>query len=130
MIADRSRLRVLLASLARTLYVGPLADCFFDPATALCLKRATNLKASHPLTALCEPSRCPNACIAEHHRPAWTHSANEARLLLREKRLPGLQRASLEHEIDRIERVLSRIAPEGMTPPPRAAIEERGAGDK
>ena len=41
MIADRARLRTLLASLARTLHVGPLADCFFDPSTALCLKRTT-----------------------------------------------------------------------------------------
>ncbi|MFX8000773.1 integrase, partial [Acinetobacter baumannii] len=40
-IADRARLRVMLASMARTLHVGPLADCFFDPATALCLKRIT-----------------------------------------------------------------------------------------
>src|SRR3546814_4782784 len=39
MIADRARLRVMLASVARTFHVGPLADCFFDPATALCLKR-------------------------------------------------------------------------------------------
>ena len=28
MIADRPRLRTMLASLARTLHVGPLADCF------------------------------------------------------------------------------------------------------
>src|SRR3546814_3946765 len=33
MIADRARLRVMLASVARTFHVGPLADCFFDPAT-------------------------------------------------------------------------------------------------
>src|SRR5271169_5037746 len=41
MIADRGRLRTLLASSARTLHVGILADCFFDPSTALCLKNAT-----------------------------------------------------------------------------------------
>lgn len=36
MITDLERLRTLLASLARTLHVGVLADCFFDPSTALC----------------------------------------------------------------------------------------------
>lgn len=129
MIADRSRLRTMLASLARTLHVGPLADCFFDPATALCLKRATDSSANRPLTALCEPTRCPNACIAERHRPIWERSATEARMLLREKRLPGLQRTALQHEIDRIEGVLAQIAPEGATPPVRAAIEgEEGLG--
>lgn len=51
MIADRARLRTLLASLARTLHVGPLADCFFDPSTALCLKRATAPDRTTPLTA-------------------------------------------------------------------------------
>jgi len=36
MITDLERLRTLLASLARTLHVGVLADCFIDPSTALC----------------------------------------------------------------------------------------------
>ena len=50
-------------------------------------------------------------------------------MLLREKRLPGLQRAALQQEVDRIEGVLARIAPEGATPPVRAAIEgEEGLG--
>src|SRR3546814_6353705 len=71
MIADRARLRVMLASVARTFHVGPLADCFFDPATALCLKRVTTPDPAQPLTALCEPTRCPNACITARHRPAW-----------------------------------------------------------
>src|SRR5271169_1846851 len=39
MFADRARLRTMLASLARTLHVGVLADCFFDPGAALCLKQ-------------------------------------------------------------------------------------------
>ena len=64
MIADRARLRVMLASLARTLHVGVLADCFFDPATALCLQRVAGTAATQPLTALCQPTRCPNAAIA------------------------------------------------------------------
>ena len=130
MIADRSRLRTMLASLARTLHVGPLADCFFDPATALCLKRVTDAAADRPLTALCEPTRCPNACIAEHHRPVWERSADEARMLLREKRLPGLQRTALQQEVDRIEGVLARIAPEGATPPVRAAVKGEEAWDR
>lgn len=124
MIADRSRLRTMLASLARTLHVGPLADCFFDPATALCLKRVTDDPAERPITALCEPTRCPNACIAEHHRPVWERSADDARALLREKRLSGLQRAALQQEVGRIEGVLARIAPMGVLPPVRTAVKE------
>lgn len=49
----------MLASLARTLHVGVLADCFSDPGTAACLKQATNIDGKMPLTALCQPTRCP-----------------------------------------------------------------------
>src|SRR3546814_18354396 len=96
MIADRPRLRTMLGSLARTLHVGPLADCFFDPATALCLNRSSEPGASGPMISMCEPVRCPNACIAERHRPAWQRGADEARLLLREKRLPEPQRVKVQ----------------------------------
>jgi integrase len=121
MIADRTRLRTLLASLARTLHVGVLADCFFDPSTALCLKRTTAAEPQAPLTALCEPTRCPNACITERHRPAWVRAAAEAALLLREKRLPEPQRVALRRDLDRIEAVIDGITtPADADPPSRS----------
>jgi hypothetical protein len=52
MIADRARIRTMLASLARTLHVGILADCFFDPGTAVCLRQATSADNKMPLTTL------------------------------------------------------------------------------
>ena len=109
MMADRGRLRILLASLARTLHVGVLADCFFDPSTALCLKRTTAPEARAPLTALCEPTRCPNACVTKHHRPAWARAAEDAKALLREKRLTPPQRAALEEDLRRFRAVLGGI---------------------
>ena len=123
MIADRGRVRILLASLARTLHAGPLADCFFDPSTALCLKRATAPDRATPLIALCAPTRCPNACITQRHRPAWDRAAADAARLLREKRLPGPQRVVLQRELARVEAVLA-----GIGPPPDLAgsgAEER-----
>lgn len=86
MIADRARLRVLLASTAHTLHPGLLADCFFDPSTALCLASPA-VGASAPVMPLCQPTRCPNACITVRHKPAWAGAADDARELLREKRL-------------------------------------------
>ena len=80
MMADRGRLRILLASLARTLHVGVLADCFFDPSTALCLKRTTAPEARAPLTALCEPTRCPNL----------RHRASPSRLGASRRRCQGV----------------------------------------
>jgi len=110
MIADRSRLRTMLASLARTLHVGVLADCFFDPGTAVCLKQASTIGSKLPLTALCQPTRCPNACITARHRPAWARSADDARAFLKEKRLSQLQRSAITQDLARIEAVLRDIA--------------------
>jgi hypothetical protein len=109
MLADQARLRRLLADLARTLHVGVLADCFFDPATALCLKQAGMPERAEPLGTLCQPTRCPNACLTDRHRSAWGRAADEARALLREKRLPELQRVALRQDLDRIEAVLDGI---------------------
>lgn len=109
MIADRGRLRTMLASLARTLHVGVLADCFFDPGTAACLKQATNVDGKMPLTALCQPTRCPNACITARHRPAWSRSAEDAKTLLKEKHLSPLQRTTVKQDLQRIEAVLDGL---------------------
>ena len=108
MIAERGRLRVMLADTACTLHVGVLADCFFDPATAVCLRHAAGDQAS-PMISLCEPSRCPNACITVRHRPAWAGAAENARSVLKEKRLSELQRLAVEQDLQRIEKVLSDI---------------------
>jgi hypothetical protein len=96
------------------------ADCFFDPSTALCLKNATEPGRSAPLVALREPTRCPNACITGRHRPVWARAAEDARILLREKRLSELQRVALRRDLDRIEAVLDGITtPASADPPPR-----------
>lgn len=114
MIADRARLRTMLASLARTLHVGVLADCFFDPGTAACLKQATEAKG--PLTALCQPMLCPNACITARHRPAWARSVQEATSLLKEKRLSKLQRSILQQDLERAKTVLNSIDKDKSAP--------------
>jgi hypothetical protein len=40
-IVDKGRIKAMLAHLARTLHVGHLTDCFFDPATACASISAT-----------------------------------------------------------------------------------------
>lgn len=109
-IADRGRIRTMLSDLARTLHVGVLADCFFDPATAVCLKTATDQ--TKPQTSLCQPTKCPNACIRARHLPAWQKAEEEVNALLKEKRLSAIQRASLKAERTRIRGVIGRGSPE------------------
>lgn len=108
MIADRGRLRVLLASTARTLHPGLLTDCFFEPSTALCLTGREGA-VSAPALPLCQPTRCPNACITARHRPAWARAADDVRELLREKRLSSAQRTVLAGELARFEAVLDDL---------------------
>ncbi|HRO02604.1 MAG TPA: integrase [Terricaulis sp.] len=108
-VADRAKLRTLLKDLARTLHVGPLADCFFDPAHALCLKRATDVEREAPAMALCEPTRCPNACFTARHRSVWAKARDDAKLLLKEKRLSRAQRTVLKADIARYERVIAAV---------------------
>src|SRR3546814_18852469 len=110
----------MLASVARTLHVGPLADCFFDPATALCLKRVTTTDPGQPLTALCEPTRCSNACIPARHRPAWERAAADARAHLRERPISALQRQALQRPPDRLTPVMAGRAPPAPLIPPAA----------
>jgi hypothetical protein len=103
-IADPVRFRAMLAHLARTLYIGVLNDCFFNPATALCLNGKAQRNA--PAMAHCHPDRCPNSCVTSRHRPAWQRAADEVRTLLQGKRLPELQRAALQQELTRLNTVL------------------------
>lgn len=75
----------------------------------MCLKQATNIDSKMPLTALCQPTRCPNACVTARHRLAWARYADDARSLLKEKRLSPLQRSIVKQDLERIEAVIEGI---------------------
>lgn len=108
-VADEARLRAMLAHPARTLHVGILADCFYDPSQALCVAAGTS--SPTPLSFLCQPTKCSNACIAAKHRPRWEAELERAQRMLKGgKRLGSLQKASLRREIKKIERVLAEAA--------------------
>jgi hypothetical protein len=103
-VADTARVRAMLAHVAKTLFVGVLNDCFFDPATALCLKGKTDT--AKPAMAQCRPDRCPNSCIASHHRPLWAKAITDGEALLKTKRLSPLQREAIKLDVNRYRRVL------------------------
>ena len=105
-IADSGRTRKMLAHLARTLFVGVLNDCFFDPATALCLANTNSQDSSAPALSLCQPGRCPNACINSRHRPHWEQSIKQAEEMLSSKHLSLVQRQVLKGEVARQRKLL------------------------
>ena len=109
-IVDQKRLKAMLGHLARTLHVGYLNDCFFERATALCLKDDKEEKTSGPILSRCAPDRCPNSCISQRHLPAWNAAITETDALLKEKRLSPLQRAVLRRENDRMRKLIGPLS--------------------
>ncbi len=89
-----------------------LADCFFDPSTALCLKRDDGAgSARAPLIAVVRANPLSQRLHHQRHRPAWARAAADAGALLREKRLPPPQRAALQEDLGRFRAVLRRDRP-------------------
>jgi len=106
-IADSARIRKMLAHVARTLFIGVVNDCFFDPATALCLAKTNGQDSSMPALSLCQPDRCPNACVTSRHRPLWEQSIQQAEDMLMSKGLSVLQREVLKSEVARQKKMLA-----------------------
>jgi hypothetical protein len=109
-IVDSQRLRAMLAHLGRTLHVGLLADCFFDPDTALCLDREeAPVERSAPALSHCRPDRCPNACITSRHLAPWQASIAESERLSGERWLSPLQRQALLQDNERKRRLTAPL---------------------
>ncbi|WP_292053722.1 hypothetical protein [Mesorhizobium sp.] len=113
LVADSSRIKAMLGHLARTLHVGYLNDCFFEPATALCLAQPQKTKNATPALSNCAPDRCPNSCITARHLPAWEASIAEADELLKNKRLSPLQREALQRDNVRKRTLIAPLKEQG-----------------
>ena len=72
----------MLSHVAKTLFVGVLNDCFFEPATALCLNGKTE---PPPGAGPVSPDRCPNSCITNRHRPMWAKAIADGEALLKDE---------------------------------------------
>ncbi len=108
-IADKGRIKAMLGHLARTLHVGHLTDCFFEPATALCLDKIGLEQRTEPILSQCAPGRCPNSCITNRHLPAWEASIAEADMLLEDKRLSRVQREALRRDNERMRKLIAPL---------------------
>ncbi|HWL19137.1 MAG TPA: hypothetical protein VNS33_05675 [Bradyrhizobium sp.] len=114
-IVDSQRLRSMLKHLGRTLHVGLLADCFFDPDTALCLDREeASIERSAPALSHCRPDRCPNACITRRHLAPWQASIAEGDRILADRELSPFQREALLQDNERKRRLIAPLL-EGTT---------------
>ena len=109
-VVDSQRLRAMLAHLGRALHGGLLADCFFDPDTALCLDHEeASVERRAPALSHCRPDRCPNACITRRHLAPWQASIAEGERMLGEGRLSPIQRQALLQDNERKRRLIAPL---------------------
>ena len=99
----------MLRHVARTLHAGFLNDCFFEPASALCLRHVPETERRVPVLSHCSPDRCPNSCIASRHLPPWEASIAAADEMLRDPRLSAPQREALAVEQTRKRRLIAPL---------------------
>ncbi len=86
----------MLEHLTRILHPGVLNDCFYQPATAVCGKRAKSLGRPLPMLNMC--SACPNARRTAVHLPRLLTARDQALQALHTGDLLPLQRIALiEH---------------------------------
>ena len=113
------QVRTMLARRAAALHLGTANYCWFtDPSRALCLKLAGTPDADRPLLGMCDSARCPQATHHACHRPAWAASAENTKTFLGSLgRGQKTERARLEAELARSQRVLSEIDAAAGTAP-------------
>ena len=80
--------------------------------------------------AQCRPDRCPNSCIASHHRPLWAKAIADGEELLKARRLSPLQREAIELDLKRYRSVLEQAVGPCLTFTSSSSVEsEREEGD-
>jgi integrase len=101
--------RYMLKHLAKTLFVGPFNLCFYEPAFALCQQHMPEKDRHTPVTSHCKPNLCPNSCITKEHLPAWEAQLVEIQRLRKGPKIPVPQRAALDQEAAKIERIIAPL---------------------
>jgi hypothetical protein len=109
-VIDPSRLRAMLSNAARTYYPGVLNDCYFESATALCIRHQrsdSEQPATQPVMNHCQPALCPNSCVTARHIPAIKNVISGNRELLSIQKLSPPQRTALQQHISAMESMLA-----------------------
>jgi hypothetical protein len=111
-IASPARLRTMLQHLTKTLHPGVLNDCFYEPSTALCAKRAQHMGRPLPLLTMC--LTCPNGRRSSVHLPRLTTARAQAqRPLDAPAGLSRLQTAALTTHIADLDHAIAELTSPG-----------------
>ncbi|MFJ7946274.1 hypothetical protein ACIQ6K_21875 [Streptomyces sp. NPDC096354] len=105
-LVDERRLHAMLKASARTLHIGTLNDCYYQPETALC--RAPSGE-DRPLLNSCRPDRCGNSTITTRHRNGWEAARGDTERALAFVGLSDLQRTALRGHLNDVTKVIEGI---------------------
>ena len=110
-VASDQHILNLLSKRAQVLHLATANYCWFtDPSRALCLKLAGTPAADKPLAGMCDSARCPQATHHPCHRPVWADTVTSTTAFIGALgRTRTTQRARLQAELDRAQRVLTSI---------------------
>jgi hypothetical protein len=75
----------------------------------MCLRDQDRSKAIAPIVGRCQPDRCRNSRIGEHHLPEWEDRLAQVRRHLRSRGLPPIQRQHLSDQRDRLARAIADV---------------------
>lgn len=122
-IINDQQVRSMLAKRAKTLHLGTANYCWFaDPAKALCLKLAGTPTADRPLMGMCDSAQ---ATHHSRHRPVWEKTVGQNKVFIGMLgRGQKAERARLEVELIRAEKVLADIDAASGNPTPAAGTED------
>nr|WTB12192.1 hypothetical protein OG546_49300 [Streptomyces antimycoticus] len=106
MVVDERRLHAMLKASARTLHIGTLNDCYYQPETALC---RTPRGGDRPMLNSCRPDRCGNSTITARHRNGWEAALGDTERALAFVGLSDLQRTALREQLNEVTKVIEGI---------------------
>lgn len=107
-VVDLKRREKMLDHLRTRLYPGLLADCFFDPKDALCLRHLKEADRREPVNGVCDP-HCENACWTKKHLAVWEHTIDDTKRLAMRNRISPIQRDILRSRASEYEGIARAI---------------------
>lgn len=99
-----------LASTSKTLYIGNLNLCYFEPTKARCL-RDSEIKDT-PILNRCEPGNCGNACVTQRHLPLWTAQLRQVEDAIRHPKTSVIAKQLLSNEASKIRKIVEDVQSE------------------
>jgi hypothetical protein len=114
-VSDEPRLRTMLKHLTTTLHPGVLNDCFFNPETAICIKKAA-ATTGRPLPQHNSCLRCPNARRSTVHLPRLTAARDQALAFhaehhARDLAMPPLQHQAITTYLAELDHAITEVQP-------------------